>query len=571
MPDQVQGFAMPSRNAKPAYPPNWGNGIWGATPIGSGMKSANETNRTQSRPAPLVRGGFVSEEQAEASSNGTPDEITGSGSLLPSSESEGVWNRRWPSMGNINTGLGNGLNNSRNNHAASSPVRHRTNQHTRSSSPYYTPQPSAIGTSSSNKSTSGSMLDPTSRSFNASGIFNGVSQTLSPRQEGDDPTRRIPSSANLGNFAINGNVAYSGYNSSAASRSGSIPPSRHDNEQGLQFGELPNSSIYPASADPFSYRQPHHSRNSTFSMNGNLGGSKFSNQAWQTSMGDLSAMTSKMDLGKDNVDKPYASFWDQSNQAPSPGSITSLPTTNYMNQRHGSLSVDTGPGLTLNGAPQYSQQKNRYSPTGSDFRNNDSPFYINTTTPPVPEHARGFSTNSSRTNLDAYNQVVLERKLRGLAEQQGSYQSNPSLPYRNAYNNSYDFNTPNGQNFSRVNPQVQQYYPNTQMAGYAGNMPSQRMPPRGPASEMSGGGDSLRSPLLEEFRLSKGAKRYELKVSPTSFLVCRANRNRTYTIMLWSSVVTNTDHDSFSKSLKPQIAMKKLSFSPRFPQIHSSS
>ena len=518
MPDQASGFAVPSRNSKTAYSPNWGNGIW-ATPIGSGMKSANETNRTQSRPAPLVRGAFVSEEQAEANLSETPDEITGSGSLLPSSESEGVWSRRWPSMGNIATGLGNGLNSGRSNNAGSSPVRHRTNQHTRSNSPYYTPQPSAIGTSSSNKSASGSMLDPTSRSFNASGIFNGMSQTLSPRQEGDDSARRNPSSANLGNFAINGNVAYSGYNSSAASRSGSIPPSRHDNDHGLQFGELPNGSIYPTSADPFQHRQSHHSRNSTFSMNGNLSGSKFSNQAWQTSMGDLSAMTGKMDLSKDNVDKPYTtSFWDQSSQAPSPGSIASLPTTNYMNPRHGSLSVDTGPGLMLNGMPQqYGQQKNQYSPTGSDFRNNDSPFYLNTTTPPVPEHSRGFSANSSRGNLNAYSQVVLERKLRGLAEQQGGYQPSPSLPYRNPYNNSYDYNASNGQSYSRVNPQAQQYYPNPQMAGYAGNLPSQRMPPRGPASEMSAGGDCLRSPLLDEFRLSKGAKRYELKVGPSFF------------------------------------------------------
>lgn len=574
MPEQAQNYNMQSRNPRATYGTNWGNGIW-APPIGSGMKSASETNRTNSKPAPLFRPGFgaVSGEENAEHMGETPSEKTGSGSLLRSSESEG-WGSRWPPMNSASTTLGIALTSARSNHTNSSPVRQRTNQHTRSNSPYFPSQPSAIGSNAPTKSATGSVLDPTSRSFNASGFFGGFPQTLSPQSESNDTGSRNLSAIHFGSLAGTDTAAaaYSGYNSSVASRSGSVPPSRNGNDPSIQYGDAPNSAMFSTSADPYSHRQTQHSRTSTFSVNGNAVGSKLSNQAWQTTMGDLSAVTGKLDLGRDVTDNTYPSHWDQSNQISSPGSINSVPAANFLNGRHNSISIDTASGLMSNGLSHYGQQRNQfidrqsYSPTGSDIRrNNDSPMYFNNT-PPIPDHARALSTNSSRVNLNAYSQTLLDRKLRGLAEQQQNYHPSPALSYKSTYTSPYDFNQSSAQSFSRANPQTQQYYQNASMGGYAGSVASQRMPPRGPASEMSGGGESLRSPLLEEFRQSKGTKRWELKVSKTNFHYWLGFANEWFRISittLWSSAGISTGPASFSRSSKRPTVTRRPSFSPR--------
>ena len=430
-------------------------------------------------------------------------------------------------MGNISSGLGNGLASARSNHTAASPARQRTTQHTRSSSPYFTPQPSVIGTSSSSRTGTGSMLDPTSRSFNASGLFNGFGQNLSSGHDAGENSRRNSSAIQFGNFMGNGSItAYSGYNSNAPSRSGSMPPSRHGNDPIYQLGEGFGNAAHPTSADPFSQRHGQHSRTSTFSGNGNVSGNKFTNQAWQTTMGDLSASTDKLNLGRDPIDSSYsASLWDSSNQMPSPGSISSVPAANFINQRHNSISIDTGSGLSANSISSYhGQQRNQYhdrhsySPTGSDIRkSNDSPMYYNGNTPPIPDYGRALSTNGSRASSNAYSQTILNQRLLALQQrqqqqqQQQSYQPSPAVSYRSMYNNNtYDSGTVGGQGFPGAPPQVQQYYPHGQVNGYAGNVATQRAPPRGPASEMSG---SERSQLLEEFRMNKTSRKYELKVS----------------------------------------------------------
>lgn len=519
---------MQSRASRPTFGPAWGNGaIWGGSPIGSGMKSATDTNRANGRPVPLLQAS--SSESIDHDTNDAPEMITGSGSLLGSSESDG-WSRRWTSINNISTNISNGLASARSNQAAASPARHRTNQHTRDSSPYFAQPPSAIGTGAA-KPKSASLLDPTSRAFNASGVFGAYGQNLSSRQEaGEESGRRNLNGIHFGSMTTNGNMAYSGYNSSAASRNGSLPPSRHGADTMPQFGELPNSAIYPASADAFSHRQNQHSRNPTFSSMNGYNSNKFSEQAWQTSMGDLSAVAGKLDLGKSNTEIPLSVYWDQSQQMPSPGSVSSTPALSFA-KRNGSISFDSANPMMSNPFPSYGQaripfnDKPSYSPTDSDIRNgNDSPMYFNAATPPVLEHARGLSTNSSRHDLNAYNQSILERKLRGLAEQQQSYQPSPALSYRSLYNGGYDFNGSNNPAISRVNPQMPSYFGNVSVGGYTGHMPTGRAPPRGPASEMSAE-NSNRSPLLEEFRLSKGgAKRYELKVC-VSYIQARISQN----------------------------------------------
>ena len=131
-------------------------------------------------------------------------------------------------------------------------------------------------------------------------------------------------------------------------------------------------------------------------------------------------------------------------------------------------------------------------------------------TPPIPVNQTRL--NGSRRNLNTYNQTELDERLHELAEQQQSFQQpSPALSFRSIYNSPYGDNAAISQGFSRATPQLQHYYPGGPVGGYASNMALNRAPPRGPASEVSAA-DSGRSALLEEFRLSKGAKRYELKV-----------------------------------------------------------
>ena len=559
---------MPARNSN-TYGPTWGNGnIWGS-PIGSGIASATQTNRSSNRPAPLVKASFALGEENDDNFSETQDEVTGSGSLLRSSESEG-WSGRWPSMSNISA-LGSGLASARSNHTGTSPVRHRTTQHNRSSSPYFAAQPSAIGTSTSTKSVAGSMLDPTSRSFDASNLYNGFSPAVNGRHEGDDVGRRNLNPISSGNAIGDVGPPYTGYNSSVASRSGSIPPSRHGNDPNSQFGDGIGSTMYSANPDPFLLdRQPQHSRTSTFS---NVNGTKFSSQAWQTSMGDLSGLAGRLDLGRDTGDYPLGNYWDQPSQAQSPGSINSVPVGTFLNGRHNSISVDTTAGLMPNSLSQYGQHRHQYadrqsySPTGSDLRRkNDSPMYFSGSTPPVPNHNRALSAHSSRANLNAYNQSFLDRKLRGLAEQQ-SYQLNPNAPFRGPYNNPADYSSAASQGFSKLNTQPPYYQDRMILQTGTAN---QRMPPRGPASELSGPSDTLHSALLDEFRNNKGSRRFELKVRGPRSVSTSPNFDRISTIMLSNSAVTSTDLDLSSRNWKQRIVMRRRSFSPRSCQIPCS-
>jgi hypothetical protein len=108
-----------------------------------------------------------------------------------------------------------------------------------------------------------------------------------------------------------------------------------------------------------------------------------------------------------------------------------------------------------------------------------------------------------------YNQAALERKLRTLAEQQAyTAQTSPAVSFRQPYYGGFD-GTP--QAMARMNPNMQYYNGHQAIGGYQSHHgPSGRVAPRGPAVDASA--QSLRSPLLEEFRSSKGSKRYELKV-----------------------------------------------------------
>ena len=466
---------------------------------------------------------------------GTSDVKTGSGSLLSSSESES-WSRhpnsQWPSVSNISPGLGCG----RNGQASTSPVHHRSNNiHARSSSPYFSAtQPTAIGQGMGIKTSSStqSFLDPTSGSFKSSAVFDAYAQGQASRQIADEVNRRPLDSivfgsndmgastySGAGRTASNASVGYSGYNSSAASRSGSLPPSRHGTDQPAQFGVEHSTNLQHlqfGTSDGLSHRPNQLSRHSTYSVNGS---NKFTDHASTVQYDELHTNFSKMDLSKENQD-PLYTYYDYSQPGGFHGASTGYGSNSQtIRSTQTSLEPISRLGSSLN--PPYSQDRQQlsdrssYSLSASDLRHNhDSPLYSHTGTPPLADHHRAPSNSSlQRSNASGGQAALLERKLRGLQQEQQSYMSTQRNPlhYQTPYH-PYDYNQ---QNLLRVNP-LASYYSLPAQQGYQSNTQNyglNRNIPQTPTVD-SNARESLRSTLLEEFRSNnKGTKRYELKAS----------------------------------------------------------
>ena len=141
-----------------------------------------------------------------------------------------------------------------------------------------------------------------------------------------------------------------------------------------------------------------------------------------------------------------------------------------------------------------------HSPSGSESRRMQSPYYSSGGTPATFQQrapSRGSFNSAAATGQAA----LLDRKLRGLQQEQQGYQPNP-LQYRQLPQH-YDYHP---QHALRMNP-LAAYY----SMGPMPNLLNSHIP-RGPARDQAIGQD-MRSALLEEFRSnSKTNKRYELKV-----------------------------------------------------------
>ena len=429
-------------------------------------------------------------------------------------------------MNNISPGLAN----ARNGHPSTSPVRHRaTGQHARSSSPFFAAsQPSAIGQGVSNKSstTTHSFLDPTSGSFKSSGIFDSYVNRNSLRHNSDELARRPVDPAAFGtndlglsNYTAagrsvsNASVGFSGYNSSSASRSGSLPPSRHGADHSSQFGgeHLSNlQSMQFGASDGFSHRPNQLSRNSTYS---NTGAGKYTEHSSSAQYSDLALNFGKIDLGRDPQDSlgPYHDYSHQTGLAG--GSTNYGSSVNGLRGASLAFDPDTRPGTSL--APPFNNyraqlgERNSYSPNGSDFRrSHDSPIYSNGSTPPLLDHQRAPSNASLRNNVGGSQAALLERRLRGLQQEQQSYLPQNPLQYRTPFTHPCDYSP---QSMLRMNPSAS-YYAIPPLPSNLQSFAANRAVSQTPTIESSAG-ESLRSTLLEEFRSNnKGTKRYELKV-----------------------------------------------------------
>ena len=469
-------------------------------------------------------------------SPGSSETKTGSGSLLSSSESDN-WSRphngQWPSVNNISPGLAS----VRNGHTSTSPVRQRNpSSYVRSSSPHFgTGQPSAIGQGIASKSSSSnhSFLDPTSGSFKSSSVFDNYVLNNSLRQANEETYRRpldtIVFGANdhgpstytpAGRSTSNASIGYSGYNSSAASRSGSLPPSRHGDDSSLSYrGEHVNNmqSMQYAASESFPHRLNHHSRTSTYSATGI---NKYPDQVSSVQYNDLGTSFAKMDLGTE-IQNPLSSYYDYAQPTiPTGASVNHLAGTNGV--RSGGPLFEFESRANSSHLPHFNRHRSQmaerisYSPNGSDIRrSHESPMYSNSGTPPLADHQRVAPNAGYRGNVGVGEAAILERKLRGLQQQQQGYLSPPQNPqqYRTPFTNPYEYNS---QSMLRMNP-LSQYYPiqptqhyQSNVQNYAANRAVSQTAPVD-----SNTGESLRSTLLEEFRTNnKGTKRYELRVSP---------------------------------------------------------
>lgn len=489
----------------------WNPGIWSKTAIGSGLKgNPNDDGRIL----------------GEVSNPPTSEAITGSGSLLPSSESDTWSGRHWKSLDNTSPRLPKS-------HSSTSPIRRQNSNQAPvqpfadsvSSASSYFPMPTAnpLNQGVSGKSSQSQYLDPTSSSFVGNGVFDTAKLGRSSRHNSDEEGRGPTKSLTFGGIDTGGAFqnarqnyySSSGYTSSAASRSGSLPPSRNAVNQSSRFVEdnlrQPNSTITSTA-----FHRPNLStQSSLYPSHNGFHNQRFSSQSNSADMGTLAGDFNRMNVGRGNQGNSYPGqrdqrFTDQDdvafqyNQQLSPDEAWSAGDSEYPGAGE-QFSLDSMPqeGMGMQGGPYRNPLYGSYShsPSNSDARRSQhSPFYSAGGTPSIGYPQRAPSRGSYSGTVTTGQAALLDRKLRGLQQEQQGYPGNQPNPLhsRQPYPNLYDFHTQQALRMAA-------YYPIPPVP----NILTQPQIPRGPAKDHEIG---WRSQLLEEFRSnSKTNKRYELK------------------------------------------------------------
>ncbi|KAL8846494.1 MAG: hypothetical protein Q9221_008418 [Calogaya cf. arnoldii] len=315
----------------------------------------------------------------------------------------------------------------------------------------------------------------------------------------------------------------SGFGSSVASRSGSLPPSRNGVDALSQFDEGAQNSTYPHVNGSSTAGNPYRSRlsaqASAFSRNSSNHTQRFGelpNAADINITGDLAMMA----LGKEQQNS-------QTGYGPQNGSTylgqSLLPYQLFQQNDPSSTAWEYEENAypefqnpyaqnTMMSLPQQGQYRNPafrspypHSPASNDGRRNQQSSYGSTDgASSYALQSRAPSRGSLSSNVAGGQTLVLDRKLRGLQqEQQGMMPPHAnSMQFRPPFANPYDFHTQNALRMNSLNS----YYAVPPMA----NLMPQGIP-RGPAKDQDTA-HSTRSACLEEFRSnSKTNKRYELK------------------------------------------------------------
>ncbi|KAL9029054.1 MAG: hypothetical protein Q9196_002662 [Gyalolechia fulgens] len=479
---------------------------------------------------------FTEERLATAGSN---EALTGSGSLLSTSESDG-WNGRqrtpWTSIDNTSPGLSSASTK----RSGTSPMRRQnSSQHpsqpfvdpSTSNSPYFSVTP-APSNQAALRASQQHPVDPKNGQLMSTRAFepNGIHR--SSRHNSNEDDRYAASSMALGisdagipiyphRQQSQGNT--SGFNSGVASSSGSLPPSRNDVHPLFQYGEdAQNTTYFHASGSSSSGQAPQFKLSAqalSFARHPTAQNQKFSDLPNPTVMNNMAGDFSKMNLAREN--QPTHSGYGLQTGSTFTGQGISYDFPPHNDGTSTNLAWDTDEGypdfhdrfLHNNLLPLQSHASYRssalnpsypHSPASSDGRrNSQSPYYSADAVPPYLTHGRP-PLHSMNGNLPQGQAQLLDRKLRGIQQEQQAYlphHHNP-LNFRASLPNPYDFHPPGALRMHPLNP----YYPIPQLSNH---LPP--VIPRGPAKDQDAS-HSTRSACLEEFRSnSKTNKRYELK------------------------------------------------------------
>ncbi|BDD61790.1 mRNA binding protein puf3 [Monascus purpureus] len=453
---------------------SWNSTIWGDGSLGNGFTDDQH----------------VSDTAFEGKS--------GSGSLLPSSQSDG-WNGR-PNLPWSTVSSTSSLSMAPSTGIASSPIQSRPNDRGApvltecGETPSYFTLPRASGGAVSHKAylNSGSeAITPATDSI-AFGSFSGF-------KTGEG--RRQMSSSSFGTPMGSGFQVKSGLSaaldtptSDEVAASMAMPALAHSvSSDALSQSQVRAPYTHLAqNSTSFASQRPPHSSHSSFQSE---------NQAFESRYGssqvDLSAGLNKLQLnecGFPTQQRPsflaHASSYDASlNRLKHHQGMDDL---NY--QTAASYAAESSSELPLGYNPNRSHLSDRSSMTSTDHTRMDSPFY------PFIDSPVAQYRNAGR--LSESQAAALERKLRGFPQEQDyPIQSTNSLP-RLPYPPAYDFA---GYQAARLNA-LSGFYPVTQLGGLgAAAMMARPHRDHDPVQV-------IRSPLLEEFRANnKGNKRYELK------------------------------------------------------------
>ena len=315
----------------------------------------------------------------------------------------------------------------------------------------------------------------------------------------------------------------SGYNSSAASRSGSQPPSRSEVDySGRQRGDPRNYGYNRPGQNPSAALRSNISGNAIpFVSHAAAPGQARADQLSPAQLDHLAHYFDRLQMNREEMPPEYVPAYENPAQvkaafAQGRGTAEPWHGDDGLSFRPDQLSpTGSGTGSIGSTSNQHRnlafQQPFSHSPNSSDTRmSHQSPFYSTSGTPPPPYHHQS-QPRAYHSGVPASQAALLERKLQGLQEQQQQQQlqhrpantaplPNP-LQFRNHIPHHYDIQS---QNILRMNPLGAAYYPPHLLSGHH--------VPRGPARDIDAG-QQVRSPLLEEFRNnSKTNKRYELKV-----------------------------------------------------------
>ncbi|KAK8226976.1 armadillo-type protein [Phyllosticta capitalensis] len=507
------GGVRPTDDDRPSAPSSFANGtkpygnIWGNGALNTNF--ASRDRKAVAAPRVIRPLANVRAENGSYRSS-APDESevkTGSGSLVASSETDWTHQRTpW----NISETATQPVASRR--ASSVSPV-----SHVPSSQAYVDPTSQRFPVSRgpmmaqalATKSTSKPILDPTTGNFVARRAtddryeFNSFVDIDQRQRWTDAPSLHSPTE----DRRSVANSEYFSSSSAAPSRSGSLPPSRHGSDP-VQFSQPSDPySRFPASASAAARAQ-------------NQAMSSQSNGRYQeridSAYGDMFAPFSRMSVDNNKVPEQALTLHKSSFNAPTSAGNYGHPQSVYarqvadMTQQHLGAEDNGAGSFTPEGYPnpnsnQYDHVPLRGMQFGNragvmtpsvDFRH--SPQYYSTGgTPPVYDPL--YPSRNPPNGRSQQDAVVLERKLRGIQQEQQGY-----APY--------------AQISAQFPRQFDPYIYSMHMSGMPGiHMHMPMMPgmmhqlelPKGPRHDESGPG--LRSAMLDEFKHNSRSKHYNLK------------------------------------------------------------